>query len=111
MLREEKIALSKRFKVEDLGKVYHILGMSVKKDRKSGTLTISQPKYLEGVLKKFNMENCKLVSTPLEPGSKYQELSSDEEPINVPEYQRLIGCLTYAATSTRPDIASGTINY
>ena len=106
MLNKEKKSLGRRFKIEDFGEVNHVLGMLVKRDRKSRTLTISQPKYLEGVLKRFNMEHCKPVSTPMEPGKKFYELSDDEEPVNVLEYQKIIGCLTYATTATRPDPAS-----
>ena len=106
MLNKEKKSLARRFKIEDLGEVNHVLGMLVKRDRKSRTLTISQPKYLEGVLKRFNMEHCKPVSTTMEPGKKFYELSDDEEPVNIPEYRKIIGCLTYATTATRPDPAS-----
>ena len=57
MLEEEKLALAKRFKVEvDL---HYILGMYVKRDRRSRTLSMTQKKYLEGVLKRFDMENGK----------------------------------------------------
>ena len=43
------------------------------------------------------------VSTPLEPGKHFQELPDDENPTNTNEYQKLIGCLTYVTTATRPD--------
>ncbi len=66
MLKEEKLALAKRFKVEDLGELHYVLGMSVKRNHRLRTLSIGQTKYLEGVLKRFDMENCKPVSTPLE---------------------------------------------
>ncbi|CAB4028310.1 Retrovirus-related Pol poly from transposon TNT 1-94 [Paramuricea clavata] len=77
MLEEEKVAIGTKFKVEDLGEVSHMLGMLIKRDRDSRTLTISQSKYLEGVLKRFNMEECKPVSTPLEPGKQFHELSDN----------------------------------
>ena len=76
--------------------------MLIKRDRRRGKMTISQTKYLEGILKRFGMEQCKPVSTPLEPGKYYQELPDDENPTNVNEYQKLIGCLTYASTATQP---------
>ena len=106
VLNKEKKSLGRRFKIEDFGEVNHVLGMLVKRDRKTRTLTISQPKYLERVLKRFNMEHCKPVSTPMEPGKKFYKLSDDEDPVNVQEYQKIIGCLTYATTATRPDLAS-----
>ena len=106
MLNEEKVSLGTRFKIEDLGEVNHVLGMLIKRDRESRTLTISQPKYLEGMLKRFGMQDCKTVSTPMEPGKQFHELSENEDPINTHEYQKIIGCLTYVTTATRPDLAS-----
>ena len=106
MLEEEKRAIGTKFKVEDLGEVSHILGMLIKRDRNSRTLTISQSKYLEGVLKRFNMTECKPVSTPIEPGKQFHELSESEIPANIHEYQKVIGCLTYASTASGPDLAA-----
>ena len=106
MLMKEKMSLGKRFKVEDQGEVHYVLGISVKRDRKSRLLSINQPKYLEGILKRFNMENSKPVSTPLEQGRKFQQLSENEKPVDVQVYQMIIGCLTYVTTATRPDLAA-----
>ena len=72
----------------------------------SQTLSISQAKYLEGVLKRFDMHNCKPVATPLEHGRKFEPLSENEEPVDVQAYQMAIGCLTYAASVSRPDLAA-----
>eukprot|EP00794_Sanderia_malayensis_P011573 gene11570-biopygen9244 len=52
------------------------------------------------------IEDCKPVSTPLEPGRKFGQLSEAETPFEVKEYQQIIGSLTYVATATRPDIAA-----
>ena len=52
------------------------------------------------------MENCKPVSTPLEPGRKFQKLSPSCEPFDIQTYQQAIGCLTYVSTATRPDVAA-----
>ena len=107
LLKAEKAALCERFEMTDLGEIHYLLGMSIKRDRESRTLTISQPNYLDKVLKKFGMANCKPVSTPLEPGRKFQQLSSSDEPFDVQTgYQQAIGCLTYISTVTRPDIAA-----
>ena len=106
MLTDEKVSLSSRFKMEDLGEMHYILGMCVKCDRKSRTLSLSQPKYLEGILKRFNTDKCKPVSTPLEQGRKFQHLSENEKPIGVQCYQMITGCLTYTAMTTHPDFAA-----
>ena len=106
MLNDEKESIALKFKIDDMGEVKHVLGMLIKRDRTRGKMTISQSKCLEGVLKRFGMEQCKLVSTHLEPGKHYEELPDEENPINVYEYQKLIGCLTYVTTETRLDLAS-----
>ena len=106
MLKEEKLALAKQFKVEDLGELHYILGMAIKRNRRLRTRSISQAKYLEGVLKRFEMENCKPVSTPLEQGRKFVPLSENDYPVDTQAYQMAIGCLTYAATVSRPDLAA-----
>ena len=105
MLEREKKAIAKRFQVEDLGELHYVLGMDIVRDREQRTISISQKKYLEGVLKKFDMENCKPISTPLEFGKKYEELSNEDEQFDTRTYQRAIGCLTYAATISRPDLS------
>ena len=52
------------------------------------------------------MENCKPVSTPVEAGKKFHKITEDEESFSLQIYQQAIGCLTYASTATRPDIAT-----
>ena len=52
------------------------------------------------------MEHCKPVSTPMEQGRQFHDLPEEENPVNVREYQKIIGCLTYATTATRPDLSS-----
>ena len=39
---------------------------------------IGQPKYTENLLKKFEMQDCKPVSTPAEPGQKL-EVATDQD--------------------------------
>jgi len=60
-----KAQLSKEFEMKDLGAAKKILGMEITRDRKSGKLYLSQRGYIEKVLRRFNMPNAKLVSTPL----------------------------------------------
>ena len=106
MLNAEKESLCRRFEMVDKGEAHHVLGMSIKRDRKAKTLFISQPKYVENVLQRFGMEDCKPVSTPMEPGKKFQKLSDDEESFDTQTYQQAMGCLAYASTATRSDIAA-----
>ena len=51
------------------------------------------------------------VSTSLELGRKFQQLSSGDDSFDVQTYQQSIGCLTYMSTATRPDIAAAVESY
>ena len=71
MLNKEKDLLCKEFHMVDLGQIHFVLGMSVKRDRANKVLFINQEKYLESVLNRFGMQDCKPVSTPLEIGMTF----------------------------------------
>ena len=55
----------KSFDMNDLGPARQILGMQILRDRKAKKLWLSQEKYIEWVLKRFNMKHSKPVNTPL----------------------------------------------
>jgi hypothetical protein len=48
------------------------------RDRANHTVTMSQRKYVEEVLKCFNMEECKPIGTPLDVNSKLLKLTEEE---------------------------------
>lgn len=106
ILNGEKLKLCDKFEMDDRGEVHYLLGMRIKRNRMSRELSIDQTTYLEGVLKKFEMTECKPVSTPLEAGKKFVKLRDDEKSIDVTRYQAAIGSLTYASIGTRPDISA-----
>jgi len=105
-----KSALGQYFKVKDLGEVKFLLGIGVTRNRKTGIIELSQQAYVNQLLKRFNLQDAKPVTTPLSSGVR---LTQDDSPItnkeksdmaNVP-YASLVGALMYAAIGTRPDIA------
>jgi len=98
-----KAELKKRFEITELGPASTYLSFEI--DRKDHCTFVSQRKYIKEILKKFNMENCKAVSTPMATG---QDFDLESEPINVP-YRQAIGSLLYLALSTRPDITFATV--
>ncbi|KAK1652805.1 hypothetical protein QYE76_070610 [Lolium multiflorum] len=53
-----KNQLSSEFEMKDLGPAKKILGMEIKRDRKSSLLFLSQEKYIEKVLHRFNMHDA-----------------------------------------------------
>ena len=57
--------LSKSFAMKDLGPTKQILGMKIIRDRKKNKLWLSQERYIEKVLERFNMSKVKPVVSPL----------------------------------------------
>uniref|UniRef100_A0A2N9FX16 Integrase catalytic domain-containing protein n=1 Tax=Fagus sylvatica TaxID=28930 RepID=A0A2N9FX16_FAGSY len=110
MVGSLKNELFKSFDMKDLGPARQILGMQILRDRKAKKLWLSQEKYIERVLERFNMKHAKLVSTPLGGHFKLSKKScpsSNKEKENMASipYSSAVGSLMYAMVCTRPDIA------
>nr|GEU55374.1 hypothetical protein [Tanacetum cinerariifolium] len=93
--------LSSRFSMKDIREADVILGIKIKRENKG--IVITQSHYIEKILNKFNREDCSSVSTPINLVEKLKPNTG--KPVEQLEYSRAIGCLMYAMTSTRPDIA------
>lgn len=94
MLAAKKINLKEWFEMEGLGEIHSCLGMSIKRDRNAKSIMISQKAYPQNVLKRFRMQDCNPVSTPMESTARYEKLSDDENRVNTREYRAIIGSLT-----------------
>ena len=77
LLHQIQDMLKKKFSISELGPVSLILGMEVVRDEKAGTLKISQGKYVESVLMKYNMEKSNPVHTPGTPNQLVEDESED----------------------------------
>ena len=100
-----KAQLKREYKMKDLGEVDHILGMRVRRNRKSRNLTLDQSVYINNFISKYGMENAHPVSTPIDGYAALTAATPTEPRTDQLEYQKRIGSLMYAMTSTRPDIA------
>ena len=54
--------------MKDLGASNFDLGMEIKRDRKKRKLWLNQRKYVETILQRFNMQECKSVKVPIPVG-------------------------------------------
>ncbi|GJX38892.1 zinc finger, CCHC-type containing protein [Tanacetum coccineum] len=93
--------LSSRFSMKDMGEADVILGIRIKHE--SNGTTISYSHYIEKVLKKFNYFDCTPISTPVDTSEKL--MPKNGQAVSQIEYSRVIDCLMYVMTFTRPDIA------
>ena len=101
MIKDFKKEMTQEFEMTDLGLMRFFLGIEVKQD-KSG-IFISQEAYSTSILKKFRMEHCNPVATPMELGTKLSKFEGGAS-VDANLYQSLVGSLRYL-TCTRPGIA------
>ena len=110
LLNKTKGILSKTFDMKDLGEASFVLGIEIHRDRSQNLLGLSQSAYVDCVLKRFNMENCKVGEVPVLKGDK---LGKSQCPSNTFErksmenipYASTVRSLMYVQVCTRLDIA------
>lgn len=98
--------IAKRYLMEDLGEATHLLGIHL--SRNGGVMTLSQDAYLGRILSKYNMSDCRPVSTPMVPNTRLTASTREDHKyfsLRKINYSQAIGLLNYLAVSTRPDIS------
>ncbi|KAL0379259.1 UNVERIFIED_CONTAM: Retrovirus-related Pol polyprotein from transposon RE1 [Sesamum radiatum] len=104
MIHDFKEDMMKTFEMSDLGLMHFFLGIEINQEKEG--IFICRKKYTETLLKKFKMESCKTVTTPLVTGEKYKREDGSQK-VDGSIYRSLIGSLLYL-TATRPDIMFAT---
>jgi hypothetical protein len=100
LLVEFKKEMQDVFETSDLGIMNYFLGMEI--HQCSSGIFVSQRKYVVDILKKFKLESCKKVATPLAQNEKISK--NDGEKLEEPSaFRSLVGSLLYLTTS-RPDL-------
>nr|GEZ30432.1 uncharacterized mitochondrial protein AtMg00810-like [Tanacetum cinerariifolium] len=94
----------KRFKISMIGEMKFFLGLQV--NQFSNGIFINQSKYILDILKRFGIENCDTVPTPMVEQAKFK-LYLVGKPVDHTDYRSMIGSLIYV-TSNRPDIMFAT---
>ena len=92
--------MSKEFEISMIGELSYFLGLQV--SQTTIGMFIFQAKHLKYVLKRYGMEDCAPMNTPMTIDYK---LSKDDESPSIDEtlYRSIIGALLYL-TATRPNI-------
>ncbi|GKD32151.1 retrovirus-related pol polyprotein from transposon TNT 1-94 [Tanacetum coccineum] len=109
-INKSKAQLAREFKMKDLGPANKILGMQIHRDRVSRKIWLSQKSYVKKILQRFNMQDCKPISTPfptdvklsskMSPNSEKERMEMSRVP-----YASAVGSLMFPMICTRPDIA------
>lgn len=71
VLRNVKRMLTERFKMKDMGKLRHFLGIDF--EQEVGVVKMSRERYVKKILDLFGMQDCKSRETPCEPKLEYAE--------------------------------------
>ncbi|GJY40070.1 retrovirus-related pol polyprotein from transposon TNT 1-94 [Tanacetum coccineum] len=105
-----KAQLARELEMKDLGPANKILGMQIHRDRVSRKIWLSQKSYVKKILQRFNMQDCKPISTPFPTDIKLSSKmspSSENERMEISRvtYASAVGSLMFAMICTRPDIA------
>jgi hypothetical protein len=65
MIQRTKNFLGSKFEIKDMGDATYILGIKISRDRTSRLLYLDQEKYIENILRRFKMDKCKPLNTPV----------------------------------------------
>ena len=109
MLNDTKRFLSRYFEMKDLSNASFVLGIQIHRDRSRGILGLSQKNYIDKVLKRFGMQDCKSGNTLVAKGDKFSLKQCPKGSLETQEMQKIpyasaVGSLMYAQVCTHPDI-------
>ncbi|KAF2310020.1 hypothetical protein GH714_006271 [Hevea brasiliensis] len=100
MFEKFKESMMVEFDMSDLGLMHYFLSIEVKQSTTG--IFISQKKYAQEILERFQMKNCNFVSTPMEMGLKLVK-EPDGRKVDSTLDKQIVGSLMYL-TTTRPAI-------
>ena len=92
--------MSEEYQMSMMGELKFFLGFQIHQQRNG--VFISQEKYLKDVLRKFIMQDCKDVKTPM-PTNGHLCIDENSKDFDQKVYRSTIGSLSYLCAS-RPDI-------
>lgn len=101
-ISEIKVNLFKEFDMKDLGIVKQFMGLNIEIDEENEQLTIDQSQYIEAILRRFGMIDCKPSSTPMMKNLKLEKGNPEQKTTS--PYRELLGSLMYLMLGSRPDI-------
>jgi hypothetical protein len=100
LITDCKKKLVVEFEMKDLGLMHYFLGLQVWQSPEK--IFLNQGKYAVGILKRFDMLECKSMNTPMETRLKLL-VDTLSELVDATLYKQIIGSLMYL-TNTRLDI-------
>ena len=81
------------------------VGVTIIRDRQKRQIHLSQPDYIDHVVRNFHMESCNPVSVPADPNVHLVKPVQGAQFNETFPYRQAVGALLYLAVVTRPDIS------
>lgn len=105
MIDRIKHTLQNNFDVKVMGEPQKFLGIEILRNKKNQTLKIGLPQYIKAVVEKYSIGKKKIAPTPMVPEEGEQLVEESEvRGYEKVKFRRVVGCLSFIANSTRPDI-------
>lgn len=88
----------------------YFIGFEIERNRAKKSLRIHQFEYINKLVNRFQMNDAKEVSVPMDPTVRYSKAMGpttfeEKEEMKSKPYNELLGCLQFVVNLTRPDIA------
>ena len=109
LIREINAKLSSHFKMKDMGIMKRFLGLEIERSS-FGDVIVSQKRYIERVLERFGMQDCKPPYTPLPTNIWLHKRDyypdNPDLPADQTLYREIIGSLNHPSQWSRPDVVN-----
>jgi len=92
-----KKSIGSKFKLKDLGNIKHCIGMEIKQDLATYHISMNQNLYLQNVLQRFELGDCKPTPTPMEVGVNLT--LAEHSDLSIP-YRQAVGSLMWLMLCT-----------
>jgi Reverse transcriptase (RNA-dependent DNA polymerase) len=109
LIKRYEQQIGEMFDITHLGPVSWLLGLAITRDRSKRALSISQEAYINSVIRRFNLEDSKPLSTPIDSNTRLLKddcptSAEDKQEMKDVPYRELIGALNWLAVGSQPDI-------
>ncbi|HEV7736248.1 MAG TPA: reverse transcriptase domain-containing protein, partial [Chlamydiales bacterium] len=104
LILDFKNLIASKYKYTDIGEIKQFLGLSIVRDRKNKTISIDQRHYIQKILGRFGMTECKPTYSPMLTGHYLLAAEEEQDTELRTKYQSFVGSLMYAMLGSRPDI-------
>nr|GEW63932.1 putative retrotransposon protein [Tanacetum cinerariifolium] len=83
------ISMKRCFAMKDLGEAAYILGIKINRDRSKQLIGLYQSAYIEKILKRFDMENSKRGTIPMQEKLKFSKSQGASTPAEIQRMQNI----------------------